>query len=186
MSAIQTRCGKNVLVDANVAAWARRFTWVRNEDGYVVMRGSTHTYLHRLAWLFAGRAVPPPKHCIDHAHGKLDNRSCALRLATMRQNRMHSRPVSGRTSRYSGVWKDMTAKVRPWVAEIKTYDSAGKRKIRRRRCATEKEALATSNEMKLQYLAGDELENIPFLSLQQWVGATVQPRRSKRLCKRKR
>ena len=80
----------------------------------------------------------------------------------------------------------MTAKVRPWVAEIKTYDSNGKRKIRRRRCATEKEALATSNEMKLQYLAGDELENIPFLSLQQWVGATVQPRRSKRLCKRKR
>lgn len=94
--------GGYALVDAADFDILNKYSWRRNNCGYVMHRVHREGYARSLL-LHRMLMCPAKKLHVDHINGdKLDNRRCNLRIATPSQNARNSKRPNSNTTGYKG------------------------------------------------------------------------------------
>lgn len=99
----------------------KNYCWHKNNNGYIqYIKNNGHFYGENI---IISRLImnAPNDLVVDHInHNLLDNRKSNLRLATISQNAMNSKPRNNCSSKSTGVWKDSNNK---WCAALTIDDN---------------------------------------------------------------
>ena len=162
--------GKIAIVDKEDFEWLGEFKWSAftahgiyyaqtwNPKSLRLIRGvGRYTFMHRLILNCKKGEI------VDHInHNGLDNRRSNLRIVTIQQNAMNSRPRKGGTSKYKGVC--LSKRDNRWQAKIKF----NKNTIWLGSYASEVDAAKAYNQAALKYFGEYAcLNEIPEVGTQQ-------------------